>query len=124
MRPTLWWAGQSVNHIFAMHNMQRTNQRAAARKANFHSILIGAKQAIDVEEMESERQGVGAREREEATRFTPPSFMLVSAYCKHYWKAAGIKMHIKCRINYKFLPPPSPPYPHTPVVARGVVSAG
>lgn len=53
---------QSVNHIFAMHNMQRTNQRAAARKANFHSILIGAKQAIDVEEMESEREGVGERE--------------------------------------------------------------
>lgn len=56
--------GQSVNHIFSMHNMQRTNQRAAARKANFHSILIGAKQAIDVEEMESERERESGRERE------------------------------------------------------------
>lgn len=55
---------QSVNHIFAMPNMQMTNQRATARKANFHSILIGAKQAIDVEEMEIERERVGQSGRE------------------------------------------------------------
>lgn len=41
LRPTLGWAWHSGNHIFAMHNMQKTNQRAAARKANFIAYLLG-----------------------------------------------------------------------------------
>lgn len=67
----------------------------------------------------------GERECKE-TRRTLPSFMLVSAYCEHYWKAAGIKMHIKCRINYKLCPPfPAPPTSHTHVyLPGGGVSAG